>query len=76
MICETDRKSQQSPVQSNQNVRNLCSMATLKEIPAGLKNVPKMSQPHFIELWQTLYSMFPCDPEDDGTYRCVAEIGK
>ena len=45
-----------------------------KDGPLDLKTVPKMSQPHFIELWQTLNDMFPTHPDDQDAYRSIAEM--
>lgn len=59
-----------------QSMGSLRSMIASRDSPLDLKIVPKMSQPHFIALWKTLYDMFPSQPEDQETYHCIAEIGK
>lgn len=59
-----------------QSMGSLRSMIASRDSPLDLKNVPKMSQLHFIALWKTLYDMFPAQPEDQDTYHCIAEIGK
>jgi hypothetical protein len=59
-----------------QSMGSLRSMIASRDSPLDLKTVPKMSQLHFIALWKTLYDMFPAQPEDQETYRCIAEIGK
>ncbi|XP_001600394.2 TBC1 domain family member 9 isoform X2 [Nasonia vitripennis] len=58
-----------------QSMGSLRSMIASRDSPLDLKNVPKMSQLHFIALWKTLYDMFPAQPEDQDTYHCIAEIG-
>ncbi|XP_058791505.1 TBC1 domain family member 9 isoform X2 [Phymastichus coffea] len=58
-----------------QSMGSLRSMIASRDSPLDLKTVPKMSQPHFIALWKTLYDMFSAQPEDQETYHCIAEIG-
>jgi len=56
-------------------IQSLDSMRSMI-ITLDLKNVPKMSQRHFIALWKTLYDMFPAQPEEQETYHCIASIGE
>ncbi|KAH0953971.1 hypothetical protein HN011_005478 [Eciton burchellii] len=55
-------------------IQSLDSMRSMI-ITLDLKNMPKMSQGHFIALWKTLYDMFPAQPEEQETYHCIASIG-
>ncbi|XP_074093659.1 TBC1 domain family member 8/9 isoform X2 [Cotesia typhae] len=59
----------------SQSMGSLRSMLDSKESPLELRNVPKMSQRHFIALWKTLYDMFPTQPEDQDIYHSIASIG-
>jgi hypothetical protein len=56
-------------------IQSLDSMRSMI-ITLDLKNMPKMSQGHFIALWKTLYDMFPAQPEEQETYHCIASIGE
>ena len=40
-----------------------------------LKSVPRMSQPHFIVLWKTLYDLFQSQPEDLETFHSISAVG-
>lgn len=57
-------------------VRGIGSLRLLmEEKETRIKSFPKMSQPHFIALWKTLYDIFQTEPEDLETYRSIATIG-
>ncbi|XP_015111408.1 TBC1 domain family member 9 [Diachasma alloeum] len=58
-----------------QSMGSLRSMLDSKDSPLEMKNVPKMSQRHFIALWKTLYDMFPTQPEEQEIYHSIASIG-
>lgn len=47
----------------------------MEEKETRIKRFPKMSQPHFIALWKTLYDIFQTEPEDQETYHSIATIG-
>lgn len=61
-----------------QSMGSLRSMVASRDSPLNLKTVPKMSQPHFIALWKTLYDMFQAldQPEEQETYHSIATIGE
>ncbi|XP_026276184.1 TBC1 domain family member 9 [Frankliniella occidentalis] len=57
-------------------VRGIGSLRLLmEEKETRIKSFPKMSQPHFIALWKTLYDIFQTEPEDQETYHSIATIG-
>lgn len=57
-------------------VRGIGSLKLLmEEKETRIKSFPKMSQPHFIALWKTLYDIFQTEPEDQETYHSIATIG-
>jgi hypothetical protein len=59
-------------------VRSMGSLRCLVETRDShpdLKSVPRMSQPHFIMLWKTLYDLFQTQPEDRETFRSISEVG-
>ncbi|XP_046428118.1 TBC1 domain family member 9 isoform X1 [Neodiprion fabricii] len=60
-----------------QSMGSLRSMIASRDSPLNLKTVPKMSQPHFIALWKTLYDMFQSldQSEEQETYHSIATIG-
>ena len=48
----------------------------IEDKESRIKSFPKMSQPHFIALWKTLYDIFQTESEDQETYHSIATIGK
>ena len=59
-------------------VRSMGSLRSLietRDTRPDLKSVPRMSQPHFIMLWKTVYDLFQAQPEDQETFHSIATIG-
>lgn len=59
-------------------VRSLSSLRSLvdsHDSRGQLKTVPRMTQPHFITLWKTLYELFQAKPHDQEVIHSIATIG-
>ncbi|KAK7864755.1 hypothetical protein R5R35_012261 [Gryllus longicercus] len=54
---------------------SLRSLVEARDSRPDLKTVPRMSQPHFIMLWKTLYDMFQTQPEDQELFHSIATVG-
>jgi hypothetical protein len=54
---------------------SLRSLVETRDSRPDLKSVPRMSQPHFIMLWKTMYDLYQAQPEDLETYHSIATIG-
>ncbi|XP_063222042.1 TBC1 domain family member 9 isoform X2 [Bacillus rossius redtenbacheri] len=57
------------------SMSSLRSMVETRDCRLDLKTVPRMSQPHFIMLWKTIYDLFQAQPEDQETFHSIATIG-
>ncbi|XP_066287843.1 TBC1 domain family member 9-like [Branchiostoma lanceolatum] len=42
----------------------------------GVKDLPRMDQPQFIQLWKTFYDIFREDPHEQELYHAIATVGK
>jgi hypothetical protein len=74
------RESEHERPQREQSweVRSMESLRCLVEphdSRPDLKSVPRMSQPHFIVLWKTLYDLFQSQPEDLETFHSISAVG-
>jgi hypothetical protein len=54
---------------------SLRSLVETRDSRPDLKSVPRMSQPHFIMLWKTMYDLYQAQPEDLETYHSIATVG-
>ncbi|XP_069703909.1 TBC1 domain family member 9 isoform X3 [Periplaneta americana] len=54
---------------------SLRSLVETRDSRPDLKSVPRMSQPHFIMLWKTMYDLFQAQPEDQDTFHSIATVG-
>ncbi|KAK5644832.1 hypothetical protein RI129_006132 [Pyrocoelia pectoralis] len=57
------------------SLSNLRTIARCTDSKSNLKSVPKMTQPHFIMLWKTVYDIFQTQPYDQETYHSIANVG-
>lgn len=57
------------------STNSLRSLVEARDSRPDLKTVPRMSQPHFIMLWKTLYDMFQAQPEDQELFHSIATVG-
>ncbi|XP_066998326.2 TBC1 domain family member 9 isoform X2 [Anabrus simplex] len=72
--AEDDTRSQEQ----SWEVRSMSSLRALiesRDSHSDLKSLPRMTQPHFIMLWKTLYDIFQAQPEDQETFHSIATIG-
>ncbi|GFG40993.1 hypothetical protein Cfor_12589, partial [Coptotermes formosanus] len=69
---ERPQREQSWEVRSMGSLR--CLVETRDSHP-DLKSVPRMSQPHFIMLWKTLYDLFQAQPEDLETFHSISAVG-
>ncbi|KAL1140691.1 hypothetical protein AAG570_000621, partial [Ranatra chinensis] len=57
-------------------VRSLSSLRSLVVAPKqDQRSLPRMSQPHFIALWHTLYDMLQQELTDEELYHSIASVG-
>ncbi|KAF5278381.1 hypothetical protein FQA39_LY05870 [Lamprigera yunnana] len=63
------------PTWEGRSLSNLRVVVRCSDSKINLKSVPKMTQPHFIMLWKTVYDIFQAQPDDQETYHAIANVG-
>lgn len=70
LVCQAGEQSWEV-----RSMGSLRSLVETRDSRPDLKSVPRMSQPHFIMLWKTMYDLFQAEPEDLETFHSIATVG-